>query len=49
LLPTVGISILCGLARPRAQYRVIRRLGLSRRQLFDTVDRPALAPLPGRA
>jgi hypothetical protein len=27
--------------------KVMRRLGLSRWQLFDTVDRPALAPLPG--
>ena len=31
----------------RLNGKVMRRLGLSRRQLFDTVDRPALAPLPG--
>jgi transposase len=31
----------------RINDHVVRRLGVSRRHLFETVERPALAPLPG--
>jgi transposase len=35
-----------GLLKRLNDERPIRRLGLTRRQLFDELDRPALAPLP---
>lgn len=34
------------LARDRINDHLIRRLGVSRRHLFETIERPALAPLP---
>jgi transposase len=33
-------------ALDRMNGRVMRRLGVSRRQLFDTIERPAMQPLP---
>src|SRR5919112_2974264 len=34
-------------ALERINGHVVRRLGVSRRHLFETIERPALAPLPG--
>ena len=31
----------------RINDRPMRRLGVSRRELFETIERPALKPLPG--
>src|SRR4051794_9041013 len=36
-------------ALDRINDHVVRRLGVTRRHLFETVERPALAPLPGDA
>jgi len=35
-----------GVALERMNGREMRRLGISRRQLFETIERPAMQPLP---